>query len=158
MEWPWRLYRDVCPQIKSPSELARGGRDGLGSGLGRRLKMDFQGEIMKDGSRIAGSVQFSCSVVSESLRPHELQHARPSCSSPTPTPGVHSDSRPLNQWCHPTISSSVIPFSSCLQSLPASESFPMSQLFAWGGQSIGVSSLASFLPKKSQDWSPLECG
>ena len=83
------------------------------------------------------SVQFSRSVVSDSLRPHELQHARP--PGPSPTPGVHSDSGPLSQWCHPAISSSVVPFSSCPQSLPASESFPMSQLFAWGGQSTGVS-------------------
>ena len=83
------------------------------------------------------SVQFSHSVVSNSLRPHELQHARPPC--PSPTPGVHPDSHPSSQWCHPAISSSVVPFSSCPQSLPASESFPMSQLFAWGGQSTGVS-------------------
>ena len=100
------------------------------------------------------SVQFSCSVVSDSLWPHELQHARPPC--PSPTPRVHSDSRPLSQWCHPTISSSVIPFSSCPQYLPASESFPMSQLFAWGGQTTGVSALASVLPMITQDWSPLE--
>ena len=100
------------------------------------------------------SVQFSRSVVSDSLRPHELQHARPPCLSPTP--GVHSDSRPSSQWCHPAISSSVVPFSSCPQSLPASECFPMSQLFAWGGQSTGVSALASFLPKNTQDWSPPE--
>ena len=99
-------------------------------------------------------VQFSCSVVSDSLQPHESQHARPPC--PSPTPGVHSDSRPSSQWCHPAISSSVIPFSSCPQSLPASESFPMSQLFTWGDQSTGVSALASFLPKKSQGWSPSE--
>ena len=98
------------------------------------------------------SVQFSRSVVSDSLRPHEWQHARPPC--PWPTPGVHSDTRPLSQWCHPAISSSVVPFFSCPQSLPASKSFPMSQLFAWGGQSTGVSALASFLPKKSQGWSP----
>ena len=100
------------------------------------------------------SVQFSHSVMSNSLRPHESQHARPLC--PSPTPGVHSDSRPLSQWCHPAISSPVVPFSSCPQSLPASESFPMSQLFIWGGQSTGVSALASFLPKKSQGWSPSE--
>ena len=87
-------------------------------------------------------VQFSCSVVSDSLRPHELQHTRPPC--PSPTPGVHPDSRPSSQWCHPAISSSVVPFFSCPQSLPGSESFPMSQLFAWGGQSTGVSALASF--------------
>ena len=86
------------------------------------------------------SVQFSRSVMSDFLRPHESQHARPPC--PSPTPGVHPDSHPLSQWCHPAISSSVVPFSPCPQSLPASESFPMSQLFAWG-----VSALASFLPK-----------
>ena len=99
------------------------------------------------------SVQFSRSVMSDSLWPHESQHARPPC--PSPTPGDHSDSRPLSQWCHPAISSSVVPFSSCPQPLPASESFPMSQIFAWGGQSIGVSDLASVLPMNTQDWSPL---
>ena len=99
------------------------------------------------------SVQFSRSVVSDSLRPHESQHARPPYSSPSPR--VHSDSRPSSPWCHPAISSSVVPFSFCPQSLPASQSFPMSQLFAWGGQSIGVSALASVLPKNTQDWSPL---
>ena len=107
--------------------------------------------------QINSSVQFSSvqsSVVSDSLRSHELQHARPPC--PSPSPGVHSDSRPSSPWCHPPISSWVVPFSSCPQSLPASESFPMSQLFAWGGQSTGVSALASFLPKKSQGWSPSE--
>ena len=92
--------------------------------------------------------------MSNSLQPHESQHATLPC--PSPTPGVHSDSRPSSQWCHPAISSPVIPFSSCPQSLPASESFPMSQLFAWGGQSTGVLALASFLPKKSQGWSPSE--
>ena len=96
--------------------------------------------------------QFSCSAVSDSLRPRELQHARPPC--PSPTPGVHSASHPWSQWCHPAISSSVVPFSSCPQSLPASESFLMSQLFASGGQSIGVS--ASVLPMNTQGWSPLE--
>ena len=89
------------------------------------------------------SVQFSRSVMSDS-------------PCPSPTPGVHSDSRPSSQWCHPAISSSLVPFSSCPQSLPESESFPMNQLFAWGGQSTGVSALASFLPKKSQGWSPSE--
>ena len=98
--------------------------------------------------------QFIRSVVSDSLPPHEPQHARPPC--PSPTPRVYSNSCPSSQWCHPTISSSVVPFSSCLQSLPASESFPMSQLFAWGGQSTGVSASASFPPKKSQGWSS-EC-
>ena len=105
-------------------------------------------------SVILSSVQFSLFVVSNSLRPHELQHARPPC--PSPTPGVHPDSHPLSQWCHLAISSSVVLFSSCPQSLPASESFPVSQLFAWGGQSTGVLALASFLPKKSQGWSPSE--
>ena len=89
------------------------------------------------------SVQFSRSVVSDSLRPHESQHTRPPC--PSPSPRVHSNSHPLSQWCHPAISSSVIPFSSCPQSLPASESFPMSQLIAWGGQSTGVSLLTTIL-------------
>ena len=110
------------------------------------LKPDF--DILKE------SDQISRSVVSDSLQPQESQHARPPC--PTPTPGVHSDSRPSSQWCHPAISSADVPFSSCSQSLQASESFPMSQLFTWGAQSIGVSALASFLPKKSQGWSPSE--
>ena len=100
------------------------------------------------------SVHFSCSVVSNSLRPHESQHTRPPC--PSPTPGVHSDLHPSSPWCHPAISSLVVPFSSCPQSLPASESFPVSQVFAWGGQSTGVSALTSVLPKNTQDWSPLE--
>ena len=95
------------------------------------------------------SVQFSSVAQScLTLQPHESQHARPPC--PSPTPRVHSDSHPSSQWCLPAISSSVILFSSCPQSLPASESFPMSQHFAWGGQNIGVSAVASFLPKKSQ--------
>ena len=100
------------------------------------------------------TVQFSCSVMSDSLWPHELQHARP--PRPSPKPGVHPNSCPLSRWCHPAILSSVSPFSSCPQSLPASESFPMSKLFAWGGQSIGVSASASVLPKNTRDWSPLE--
>ena len=99
------------------------------------------------------SVQFSLSVVSDSLWPHGLQHARPPC--PSPTPGAYSNSCPLSQWCHPTISSSVIPFSSCPQSFPASGSFPMSQFFRSGGQSIGVSASTSVLLKNIQDWFPL---
>ena len=99
------------------------------------------------------SVQFSRSVVSNSLRPHEPQHARPPC--PSPTPGVHPNSCPLSQCWHPTISFSVIPFSSCPQSFPASGSFQMSQLFTSSGQSIGASALASVLPMNTQDWSPL---
>ena len=100
---------------------------------------------------IFSSVQSS--VVSDSLWPHELQHARPPC--PSPTPGVQPNSCPSSRWCHPAISSSVVPFSSCPQSLPASESFPMSQLVTWGGQSTGVSALASVLQMNTQDWSPL---
>ena len=99
------------------------------------------------------SVQFSRSVVSDYLQHYELQQARPPC--PSPTPGVHSDSRPSSQWCHPAISSSVVPLSSHPQSLTASESFPMSQLFAWGGQSTGVAASTSVLPMNIQDWFPL---
>ena len=98
--------------------------------------------------------QFSRSFMSDSLQPHELQHSRTPC--PSPTPGVHSNSHPSSQWCHPANSSSVIPFSSCPQSLSVSGSFPMSQLLEWGGQSIWVSASASVLPKNTQDWSPLE--
>ena len=99
------------------------------------------------------SVQISHSVVSNSLRPHESHHAMPPC--PSQTPRVYSNSCPSSQWCHPAIPSSVVPFSSCPQSLPASRSFPMSQLFTWGGQSIGVSASASVLSMNTQDWSPL---
>ena len=99
-----------------------------------------------------GSDQFSHSV--DSLWPHESQHARPPC--PSPTPGAYSHSCPSSRWCHPAISSSVVPFSSCPQSLPASGSFPMSQLFTWGGQSTGVLASASILPMSTQDWSPLD--
>ena len=108
--------------------------------------------FLSESLGIIRSVQFSRSVVSDSLWPHESQHTRPPC--PSPTPRVHSDSRPSSQWCHPATSSSVVPFFSCPQSLPASESLPMSQFFTWGGQSTGVSALASVLPKKSQGWSP----
>ena len=99
------------------------------------------------------SVQFSCLVVSDSLQPHGFQHARPPC--PLPTPRVYSNSCPLSRWCHPTISSSIVPFSSCLQPFPASGSFQMSQFFPSGGQSIGVSASASVLPMNIQDWFPL---
>ena len=102
---------------------------------------------------VKASVQLSRSVISDSLWPHESQHARPPC--PSPTPGVYSNSWPSSRWCHPAISSSVVPFTSCPQSFPASGSFPMSQLFAWGGQSTGVSALASGLPMNTQDWTPL---
>ena len=99
------------------------------------------------------SAQFSRSVVSDSLWPHESQHARPPC--PSPTPRVYANSCPSSRWCHWAISSSVVPFSSCPQSLPASGSFPVSKLFTWGGQSTGVSASASVLPMNTQDWSPL---
>ena len=116
------------------------------------LSLSFFTLIKKLFCSSFSSVQFSCSVISNSFWPHELQHARPPC--PSPTPGVHSNSRPSSWWCHPAISSSVVSFSSCPQFLPTSESFPMSQLFPWGGQSTGVSALVSFLPKNTQDWSP----
>ena len=101
----------------------------------------------------SSSVQFSCSVVSNSFWPHEPQHARPPW--PSPTSGVHPNPCPSSWWCQPTISSSVVPFSSCPQSFPASGSFQMIQLFSWGGQSIGVSASASVPPMNTQDWSPL---
>ena len=107
--------------------------------------------IAIQGLIVETSVQFSCSVVSDSLRPHYSQHARPPC--PSPTPGVHPNSYPSSWWSH---RASVVPFSSCPQSLPASESFPMSQFFTWGGQSTGVSAWASVLSKNTQDWSSLE--
>ena len=118
-----------------------------------------KGEVHKERQasscpeKCISSVQFSRSVVSDTLQPHEPQHTRPPC--PSPTPIVHPNPCPLNQWCHPTILSSVVPFSSCPQSFPASGSFPMSQLFAWGGQSFGVSASTSVLPMNTQDWSPL---
>ena len=110
--------------------------------------------LSKYNSYTIQSVQFSRSVMSDSLRPHESQHARPPC--PSPTPRVHSDSHQSSQWCYPAISSSVVPLFYCPQSFPASKSFPMTQLFTWGGQSTGVSALASFPPKKSQGWFPSE--
>ena len=109
-------------------------------------------QLRPDTAKYIHSVQFNHSVVSDSLRPHESQHTRPPC--PSPTPGVHLNSCPSSRW-YPAISSSVVSFSSCLQSLPASRSFQMSQLFTWGGQSIGVSASASVLPINTQDWSPL---
>ena len=125
------------------------------------LSLDFHicrvDTIISTSWRCCEDLKHQFSSVAQScptLQPHELQHARPPC--PSPIPGVHSDSRPSSQWCHPAISSSVIPFSSCPQSLLASESFPKSQPFTWGGQSTGVSALASFLPKNTQGWSPLE--
>ena len=109
-------------------------------------------DLVREGSKV-GTVQFNHSVVYDSLQPHELQHARPPC--PSPTSGVYPNPCTLNRWCHPVISSSVVPFSSFPQSFPASESFRTSQLFASGGQSIGVSASTSVLPMNTQDWSPL---
>ena len=114
-------------------------------------------KVKKKRNKVAiqfSSVQFNCSVMSDSLRPHELQHGRLPC--PSPIPRVHPNPRPLSQWCHPTVSSSVVPFSSCPQSFPESESFQMSQHSASGGQSIGVSASTSVLPINTQDGSPLE--
>ena len=119
-----------------------------GVGWGGRWEGSWKGR-----GYMYSSVQFSCSVVSGSLQPYGLQHARPPC--PSPTPGVHPNPCPLSRWCHQTISSSVIPFSSCPQSFPTSESFPLSQLFTSGGQSIGVSASTSVLKMNTQDWSPL---
>ena len=120
---------------------------------------DFGRQIGHEGGILDGTreflrgVQFSHPVMSNSLQPHELQHARPPC--PSPTPGVYPNPRPLSRWCHPIISSSVVPFSSCPQSFPAWGSFPMSKLFISGGQSIGVSASTSVLPMNTQDSSPL---
>ena len=113
----------------------------------------FQFKILHFFLNDNSSVQLSHSVVSNSLRPHGQQHARPPC--PSPTPRVYPNSCSSSQWCHPAISSSVVPFSSCLQSFPASGSFPVSQLFASGGQSIGVSASTSVLPLNTQDRYPL---
>ena len=118
----------------------------------RRIKVDLSYVVFKWQLRL-DSIQSSYSVMSDSLQPHGLQPARPPC--PSPTTRVYSNSCPLSWWCHPTISSSVVPFSSCLQSFPASGSFQMSQLFASGGQSIGVAASASVLPMNIQDWFPL---
>ena len=123
-----------------------------GSDPGLPHCMQILYQLSHQGSPFS-SIQFSHSVMSNSLRPHELQHARPPCSSPTPV--ACSNSCPSSQWCHPTISSSVIPFSSCRQSFPASRPFPMSQFFSSGGQGTGVSASASVLPMNVQDWSRL---
>ena len=144
------LYSDCVPSKSicgnpNPQEMVL-----VHETFGRWLGHEWDSCLYNGGMRNlpSCSVQFSRSVVSGSLQPHELQHARPSC--PSPTPRVHPNSCPLSRWCHPAISSSVVPFSSCPQSLLASGSFPMSQLFAWSGQSIGVSALASVLPMNTQ--------
>ena len=120
----------------------------------RLLTEEFNWNMVKVTCLTSKAIRFSRSVVCSSLRPHGLQHARPPCPSPTPT--VYSDSYPLSRWCHPTISSSVIPFSSCPQSFPTSGSFQMSQLFTLGGQSTEVSASTSVFPVNTQDWYPLE--
>ena len=152
-ESPRILERVACP-FSSESSRPRNGA-GVSCTAGGFLPTERSGKpvFMEGEPCLFSSVQFSLSVVSNSLWPHELQHARPPC--PSPIPGVHPNSCPSSRWCHPAISSSVVPFSSCPQSLPASGSFPMSQLFAWGSQSIGVSASASVLPMNTQDWSPL---
>ena len=114
---------------------------------------EIKRRLLLGGKVMANLVQFSHSVMFDSLQPYEQQHARPPC--PSPAPGVHSNSCPSSSWCHPAISSSVVPFSSCPQSLPPSESFPMSQFFTWGGQSTAVSASVSVLPMNTQDWFPL---
>ena len=134
----------ICLIIFSTSSLVLAHNRNIINILNERMSLDLTVKW--------SSVQFSHSVVSDSLWPHGLQHAKPPCLSPSP--GVYSNSCPLSQWCHPTISSSVIPFSSCLQSFPASGSFQMSQLFTSGVQSIGVSASASVLPMNTQDWFP----
>ena len=144
------------------SQKQRGTKEPLDEGEEKSkkagLKLNIQKTKIMASSPITSwqisSFQFSCSVVSASLRPHELQHTRPPCLSPTP--GVYPNPCPLSWWCHPTNSSSFVPFSSCLQSFPASGSSQMSQLFASGGQSIGVSASTTVLPMSIQDWFPLE--
>ena len=158
------MNRNICltgeeKEIFFPGSCNKGDTD-IKNRLLDSVRRGESGMIWDDSTEtyiLPYSVQFS-SVQSLScvqlFVTHESQHARPPC--PSPTPRVHSDSRPLSPWYHPAISSSVIPFFFCPQSLPASESFPMSQLFSWGGQSTGVSASASFPPKKSQGWSPSE--
>ena len=119
----------------------------------KKLSLSWISSSWKTTTRTFSSVQFSRSVMSNSLWPNESQHAKPPC--PSPTPGVHPNSCASSRWCYPAISSSVVPFSSCPQSLPASGSFPMSQLFTWGGQTIGVLASTSVLPMNTQDWSAL---
>ena len=144
---PWRRKRQPAPVFLTRKS------HGQRSLMGYSLWVIVHG-LQKSWTWLQfSSVHFSCSVVSDSLRPHEAQHARPPC--PPPTSRVHSNLCPSSWRCHPAISSSVVTFSSCPQSLPASGSSPMSQLFSWGGQSTGVSASASVPPMNTQDWSPL---
>ena len=148
--WTRQNYSPEPSQDWAP-EGRRGSPGGIQGSQGRMPRQGFLSDSSEQ--RQDSSVQFSHSVMSDPLQTHELQHVRPPC--PSPTPGVYPNSCPLSWWCHPTISSSVIPFSSCPQSFPASGSFQMSQLFASGGQSTGVSASTWFLPMNIQDWSPL---
>ena len=146
--WKMMLWK-CCTQFASKlGKLSSGHRTGKG-----QFSFQSQRKAITKGSYCSTSVQFSHLVVSDSLQHHESQHSRPPC--PSPIPGVYPNSCTLKQWCHPTISSSVSPVSSCPQSFPASESFQMSQLFASGDQSFGVTASASVLPMNIQDWSPL---
>ena len=146
LDWPWKGHKPLHWSLNQPSPTP----------LLLRITTNHS-ESLQRGlfAEQFSSAQFSRSSVSDSLRPHGLQHTRLPC--PSPTDGVYSDSCPLSRWCHPTISSSVIPFSSSLQSFPASRSFPVSQFFTSGGQSIGVSASTSVLPLNIQDWFPLGC-
>ena len=157
-EWPHQIVIEILKKVIQVKDVGESHSD-FSFKVKVQKRSDFCSQwrsntlIPATPSQHLFSVQFSHSVMSNSLRPHEPQHARSPC--PSPTPGVYSNPCPSSWWCHLAISSSVVPFSSCPQSLPASRSFPMSQLSAWGGQSIGVSASASVLPMNTQDWSPL---
>ena len=147
LQGSWGFFKRWCPTVLGINDFSH---FYFVDNVGKVSLFNLKHRINSSAVQFS-SVQFSRSVVSDSLWPHESQHTRPPC--PSPTPGVYSNSCPLSRWCHPTIS--VVPFSSCPQSLPVSGSFPMNQLFEWGGQSIGVSASASVLPMNTQDWSPL---
>ena len=149
----WRTGKLGVLQSMQSQRVEHGWAAEQQQGRVRGMEKRWRKDIRCTDNDWFSSVQFSHSVMSDSLQPHELQHARPPC--PSPTPRVHPNPCPLSQWCHPTISSSVVPVSSCPQSFPASGSFQMSQLFASGGQSIGVSASKSVLQMNTQDWSPL---
>ena len=149
----WELDRLICSREGNKFKWIEELQESQSYGTEELFSVDRELYHDENSLKISlqfSSVQFSSSIVSDSLRPHESQHARPPC--PSPSPGVRPNSCPSSGWCHPAISPSVVPFSSCP---PASESFPMSQFFTWGGQSTGVSASALFLPKNTQGWSPL---
>ena len=145
--------RDISLLFYSGLQLIRWGPSTLWRAIYFIQRLKCKSHPKTPTKKDSESVQFSHSVMSDSLQPHELQHARPPC--PSPIPRVHPNPHPSSWWCHPTTSSFVVPFSSCPQSFLASGTFPMSQLFASGGQSIGVSASISILPMNTQDWSPL---